>query len=367
VTDEHSGSCPTCFRRDADEGSLLCAPCRSKLRAWLADIPDLTNELQGRDRDGLAVDNRVGNVVVRGRYGGVLESVGPLDPVAYHLPGGPLSSGGGKGGPVTGSKERRLPIDVDTVDLLAPARVAGRTLLDEDAVGHASVASVLDFWVEDWRADRRKGERRPEPRVSHLSEWLLTRLDDAMDSSPAIDEFFHDVRRLRGALRAAVGLVDVPDYKHGVPCPRCQSLTLVHHPGGEYVECGSCPAVLTFLEFDDHVRSCWTAQQAHRKATMAKIKALRALLVAMRSAGWRRKTSKTTGEHQWTRDGERLVFAPCPGFDTHSATLYRTGSDARLHLYIADEFLDVPGIPALQKLARAAGLLTAPKRQEVAA
>jgi Zn ribbon nucleic-acid-binding protein len=165
---------------------------------------------------------------------------------------------------VSGSKEPRLPIDVDEVDLTAPARNAW--LLGDDQVGHTSVAGTLDFWARDWREARGGLERLPDPFVPALASWLLRRVDDAMGVHLAIDEFFHDVRRTHGALRGQLGLVDVPDYKRGVPCPKCETLALYRANGSEWVECGACGSMLTTDEYDTYVAALAAQMRQERAA-----------------------------------------------------------------------------------------------------
>jgi hypothetical protein len=168
-----------------------------------------------------------------------------------------------------------------------------------------------------------------------------------------------------------LGLVDIPEYKHGVPCRSCFALTLVRQPGADRIECGSCSSLLSFLEYDDHVRSVSAEQVQARRFRVAQIKALRSLLVAMRSAGWQYRThvDEETGwrGHTWTRDGDTIEHW------THAATdedlgvvaYHRDGTRHALTVHTA--WVTVNGFGALTKLARAAGLLTLPKRQEVAA
>jgi hypothetical protein len=280
--EEPSGSCVTCQRRDPHRG-LVCDADRPKLRSWLKEIPDLFDDLVAQDEP---------------------------DPLAA----GPVK-GQSTGGPVSGSKERKLPIDVDAHDLAEPpsvkyvkdalmptvrssgetqwvgARIPGRDdeavvwqevyphevvraektfhcrcanpeahanqparpvlVAAKDQVGYTSVASELDFWVQDWREARDLGERRPDPDVRSLALWLEVRLDDMCDAHPAVDEMFHAVRRLRSALRGVLGLIEpLPDYRPDVPCPGCSALTLFKANGSDRYECDSCPRLLTPEEFD---------------------------------------------------------------------------------------------------------------------
>ncbi|HEX2551122.1 MAG TPA: hypothetical protein VHK64_05975 [Nocardioidaceae bacterium] len=214
--EEPSGSCVTCARRDPHRG-LVCNADRSKLRSWLREIPDLFDDLVAQDEP---------------------------DPLAA----GPVK-GQSAGGPVSGSKERKLPIDEDAIDLSGPVR--GVRLLGEDQIGYSSVASELDFWVEDWREARGRGEGRPDPTVRALATWLEVRAEDACDAHPAVDEMFEAVRKLRSALRGVLKLIEpLPEYRPDVPCPGCSRLTLYKANGSDRYECDSCPRLLTPEEFD---------------------------------------------------------------------------------------------------------------------
>lgn len=386
--DQTTGSCPTCRRRDP-RNPQLCEVCRSRLRAWLFEVPSLHAELQERiEERSEPSDVRVAVTVTEWdaeakRAVRVPATVGrPADPTSYHLPSG-ASSSASRGGPVTGSKEKRLPIDTDAVDLTGPVRSAGVAVLDEDAVGYESVASVLDFWVEDWRALRGAGERRPSATVPELARWLLDRLDDAMDHSPSVDEFFHAVRRLRGALQAQLGQQEIPDYKRGVPCPHCGALALVHHSGAAYITCGWCPAQVSFLEYDEHVRALSAEQVQARRLKVAQIKAARTLLVGLRAAGWRRgcrfedandRPVKTRAEGQytiltWSRGSSRIEVSVAHGLRSPHGSIYYTPDEATDGLYasVPVDWATRYGFAALTKLARAAGILTPVKQKEKAA
>ena len=214
--EERSGSCPTCGLRDPRH-PLICDADRSKLHSWLREIPDLLAELEEtRFEPGARVD---------------------------------------VGGKVSGSRERRLPIRVDPTDLLGPAKHV--LLLGEDQIGYESVASELDFWVRDWREARGGREGLPNPDVPSLASWLERRADDAADGHPAIDEMFGAIRRIRLTLLGQLGKFDIPDYKRGIPCPRCDRLTLLRENGSDFISCASCPQLLTPAEFDR-----WTGQEA---------------------------------------------------------------------------------------------------------
>ncbi len=396
MDEEPTGNCPTCFRRDP-RTPLICDVDRSKLRSWLGDIPALFEELQElADELAEPLDHRpyVATTVTREKQDDGTRikvvtrtlTMRAADQVAYVLPAG-ASATSDRTDPVSGSKEPRLPIDVDHADLLGPVRtlMAERSRRSEDEVGFDSVASTLDFWVEDWRSDRQAGEGRPPATVPDLVRWLRDRLDDAMDHSLPIDEFFQDVRRLHGALLVALHRFEIPDHKRGIPCPRCSTLTLVHHNGSQYIECGSCPAVLSFTEFDEHVRTSWADHQARRKATMVKAKALRSLLAAMRAAGWLHTVRSEESErdedgapwhdgytvHCWHRDPELIefwvYFNDTRTLDSMWLTRADHDEDPQPLLTVSTAWIEQNGFSALQKLAKAAGLLTAPPMAALAA
>lgn len=207
--EERTGSCPCCALRDP-RTPLVCDACRSRLRSWLRELPGLLAELD---------ETR-------------------FEPAVRH----------DVGGKVTGSRERRLPIRVDPTDLLGPAKHV--LLLGEDQIGYESVASELDFWVRDWREARGGAERLPDPDVRTLASWLERRAEDACDAHPAIDEMFTAIRRIRLTLLGQLGKFDVPDYKKGVPCRRCDTMALVRHNGSDWIECGNCPELLSPDEYD---------------------------------------------------------------------------------------------------------------------
>lgn len=218
-TEEPTGNCPCCARRDP-RTPMVCDVDRSKLRSWLREIPDLYEQMVGE------------------RFESVM-------------------AGRGLGGPVSGSREKPLPIRIDPHDLSAPARVS--RLLGEDQIGYESIASELDFWVQDLREWRGRGEGRPDPDVRLLAEWLEKRIEEACDDHPAVDEMFQAVGRIRSTLRSQLGLIETPDYKEGVPCPYCDRLTLVRENGSDWIECQAqgCGKLLSPEEFQR-----WAGQEA---------------------------------------------------------------------------------------------------------
>jgi len=223
--DQATGSCVTCHRRDPREG-WVCGPCRSRMRSWLYEIPDLYTQLLDE----------------------------PLAP----------SGSPGKGGPVSGSRERPIPIRVDLFDLTHPG--AGEALYGADQVGHVPVWMTLQTWAADWMQVLDRGETGPEWWVGGFCSWMRVRVDDVCDIHPAVDEAWREIRALHGAMSAQLGLFEKPDYRYGVPCRQCNALALVRHDGSDFIECGDCPAVLTPEEYDRWVQAVAAAVKKMEKA-----------------------------------------------------------------------------------------------------
>lgn len=249
MTDDHRprGSCviPGCPRDPYPRGDgrlpLVCGPDRAQGQHWLREIPALADELGRQLTDASVPDPRGKDISV-------------------WLPAGPLAAAA-RGGRVSGSPVPRLPIDVDEVDLLAARRplMAEPGRRGEDQAGWDSVWSVLSFWAADLAEHRNRGERGQRPRdaspIPWLAGWLLDRFDEAADDWPGYRECWTDLRRVHGALRAQLGLIDVPDHKAGVSCPRCHAQRLVQLGGEVVVRCQACPTVLLESEYLEHVKT----------------------------------------------------------------------------------------------------------------
>lgn len=211
MTDQ-TGTCVCCQRRDPYRG-YACDPCRSKLRFWLGEIPDLWAQL-----------------------------------LTEELAAGQSPS---KSGRVSGTGDTRLPIRVDVWDLRGETRSAPKA--GEDQVGHLPVWVTLSTWVRDWADVRGQCEHGPaNGNVASAAVWLKERVDDMCDTHPAVDEFYRDLRRLHGALRSQLGLIDPrPEHCAGVPCRSedCDLKTLYRYPGSEFVECDSCGHLMTENEY----------------------------------------------------------------------------------------------------------------------
>lgn len=265
---EPTGRCTSCRKRDPRYG-LVCDACRSRIASWLRDIPVLHAELEQRDDPQRQPrDEREGTRAARVRDGDgrsvIVRVPGyPADPAASTAPAGSVP-GPGKGGRVSGSRETPTPLRIDPADLTASARVLALTNLREryrsppyaehhaDQIGHLPVATVLDGWVRDWRGLRDRGEGLPDPTVPELAAWLGNRVEWACDEHPAIGECMDELGQVRSVLRGALGLIEVPDYKYGVPCPACDALTLVRLNGSEWIEC-DCGELMSPDEYEKWV------------------------------------------------------------------------------------------------------------------
>lgn len=235
------------YPRDDGRLPLVCGPDVSRLQHWLREIPVLCGELQARDAPDEVMAWADVRPLLAGWHPPLLLQLEQLT-VASTLPAAAVGVAG-RGGRVSGSAEPRLPITVDAVDLLGPARSL-RRLDDEDQVGFLPIASTLDFWVQDLRDHRARGEGLPEPSVTLLAGWLLERIEEACDDWLPVDEFFEDLRRAHGALRGQLGLHEQrKEELIGIPCQSCTVRLLVRMPGSSYVECEACGHLLTEPEY----------------------------------------------------------------------------------------------------------------------
>lgn len=358
------------YPREDGRLPLVCGPDVSRLQHWLREIPVLCGELQARDApDEVMVWADVRPVLV-GWHPPLLLQMERLT-VASALPAAAVGVAG-RGGRVSGSAEPRLPITVDAVDLLGPARSL-RRLDDEDQVGFLSIASTLDFWVQDLRDHRARGEGLPEPSVTLLAGWLLERIEEACDDWLPVDEFAEDLRRAHGALRGQLGLVDVPDYRHGIPCPKCSALALVRLNGSEFIECGSCPAVLTITEYEEYVKTMSVEAVAVRKRQAVERRGMVRLLREMHAVGWRHTaeievegTDLVFTHHYWRRPAQRIGVSVQTGAGAYDYVRFKRvdeddfGED---DVAVATSWIAAAGVAQVHRLATAAGVLSVPKER----
>jgi len=180
-----------------------------------------------------------------------LDAVGTLYPhlldALAHPPAGILTAGPIPGRSnhtrVSGTPAPAVPIDIDLLDLTAPARA--RT---EPETGLLSVATVLDAWVTDWRHQRGLRERRPDQHAAELAAWLTNRLPWATTNHPRIGQFAVDIGQLHNQVTRVLGLTELV---HRLPaaCPTCDRKALTRHNGHDRVECGSCGRIWTEDEY----------------------------------------------------------------------------------------------------------------------
>lgn len=187
----------------------VCDGCRVRVRAELAEIPDL-----------------------------------------YALIPDHLEPETGTGVRVSGTRPASLPLRLEPLNLLIysldPSPVHDP---DGDQYGTMPPLVVLDQWVRDWVDARGRSEHQPVPTISTLTGWLLNRLDWALDYYPAIDEFAREidltVRAIRGAVQSHRSGNDVGT------CPmrlrddtRCNA-RLRADPYVDVITCGRCSTTWT--------------------------------------------------------------------------------------------------------------------------
>jgi len=383
--DRPRGSCviPDCprdpYRRDDGRVPLVCGPDVSRMRHWLTEMPQLVDELAARDAPEEVTARADVRPLLAGWHPPLTLALEQLT-VASALPAAVVGVAG-RGGRVSGTTEPRLPISVDAVDLHGPAR-STRRIQGEDDIGYLPVASTLDFWVQDLRDHRGRGEGLPEPSVTVLAGWLLERIDEAADDWLPVDEFFEDLRRAHGALRGQLGLIDVPDYRKGVPCSKCSALSLVRQ--ADWVICSACGAYLKITEYEEYTLTLATAVSAEerekRRRAAVERRAVVRLLKEMHAAGWRHRmhwcepARDEDGApldeggpllHQWHRGREVMEMAYF-GEVRYGALYYGNdvveGDDAIPSvLSVALGWVAEHGVARLHKLASAAGVLSVPR------
>lgn len=273
-----AGGCPVCFtlRPDSDprqpHNPPVCDGDRALLDTWLGEITRLHDQLTEPEQpivDRRRHDRYATAYLPDGHRHTWNKGSYASDPVAVLGGVAPINSRS-KAPSVSGSRERPIPINTDRHDLTSPAR--GANLTDagrqhpEDHVGHLGAATILDGWVRSWRDHLWPGHHLPDSSVTELVKWLRTRLEDACDYYPIIDEFAWEIRNLRGSLRAAAGETDPqPERCDGVPCKRCDLMTLYRQPGGD-VACvdPDCASVLREDEYLDWVKTLAAEQKIRR-------------------------------------------------------------------------------------------------------
>lgn len=231
----------------------VCEHDRSRLVRELAAVGAMHDRLV--NPPPIDADRRRANVLDKqGRPTGELRW---RDPVAAVLPVDSIRNGVGAP-PVSGSREALVPVNLTALDLTGAARrpnpTADARAHPEDQIGRLSVATALDSWVRDWRDLLYRDHRLPVPVVPTLSAWLSNRIDDACDRHPIIADFAAELRDLASALRGALGETEPrPVLLDGIPCRKCDLVSLLRRPGDEYIDCDGCGLLYTEGEYREWV------------------------------------------------------------------------------------------------------------------
>lgn len=239
----------------------VCDACRSWLSGTIGDTRILAEQLA--EPEAQVRDVRVAPVRGKGGYA-VRDDHGGLvlrwrDPVANAQPAGPVSTRR-RESRVSGTHGAPVPANLTTVDLIRPAWYGSRGpytrgLLgkDEDQVGDLALATVLEDWVREWRRARSRGEGMPDLTVEAMTRWLASRVQWACDDYPEVRAFADDIQLYRSIMRRMLGMSERPEYKFGVACPKCTQRNLFRKIGSDWVECGSCPAIMSPAEYQTHI------------------------------------------------------------------------------------------------------------------
>src|SRR5688500_16889232 len=212
MTDEPSGDCIICARRDA-HSPPACDLCRHRFGSRLWELRDLH----------------------------------ALLPAA-------LAPGRGGGERVSGSREAPVPLRLEALDLAAAADPADRELfargvlgIDTDQVGSLSVATILQpHCVEMARLLELPA---PAPDVSVMVSWLSRHTAWAFTDYPEVVDLVEDVTTLVYGMRTLLNVSRKPIYLKD-PCPSCAVKALRRDPGGGEVECGHCRRTWPHDQFD---------------------------------------------------------------------------------------------------------------------
>ncbi len=255
LDDCNSERCKGCRPRATERG-LVCNSNRTGISVELGEIPALYARL-GEEPDPVDHQDWVrlpvptsDPVLLRPWY---WERPGheAEDVLARLLPMGIVRSGGQA--PVSGTRERPVPANLERLDLAADSRARFRGVFGPDQVGHVAVATELATWVRIWREDMFADHSLPPSEVPELVRWLSDRLHDACDAHPAIDDFAADVHRIRHALRRALGLTSgLPEKCRGVQCRACDRMNTLYREGG-LVQCKWCGLNYSERGYEDWV------------------------------------------------------------------------------------------------------------------
>lgn len=254
VRDHHATGCDSecrgCLPAEAVTGEAFCAGCSTKLRRWLDEIPELFADVVDPPS---VVDTRQAHQNVTTAAEDVGDPIGrPRDPVAALLPAGAVC-GASRQPRVTGGADEALAVRYVEA---GPGSVHV-TGYPDDQIGDPPPAVVLDSWCRDWQHQRNQGELLPAPSVANLCRWLGDRLDWALARHGAIADFHDEIRGMHSRLWSEAGRVEPrPELCHGVPCRRCDLLSLWRKPDGTGdVECHN-PDCRTVYRADEY--TAWT-------------------------------------------------------------------------------------------------------------
>lgn len=234
--------CVVC-QHNLPDYSQVCQGCRARLAADLAELPALIAEATT-----LTVPHwewrHVGAELGCARRVKVLTWRTP--------PAGPTGSPGRVR--VTGTRTAPLPVSVELLNLVGPGSPSV-TDPHGDQIGELPPRWWLLTVAEDW-AEQLGYTLRARTTVAALARWLGNHLDWACDHNEAIADFAGELRRQRGILRNAAGLVAPrPELCEGVACPKCDLRALYRQPSSEFIHCGTCPNLLTQEEYDQAVKA----------------------------------------------------------------------------------------------------------------
>lgn len=213
MTDDPSGTCTVCRRRDPDYPPA-CGLCRRRLAARLWELRDL-----------------------------------------HCLLGAALGLGQSGTEKVSGSREVPVPLRLEPLDLAAPADQADRPLfvrgvlgLDDAQVGSLSVATILQTRCGEMSA--LLGVEQPRDDVPTMVSWLSRHLSWAWSDYPDVADLADEVTALTYSLRALLNVSRKPIYLKEF-CPSCGFKALKRDPGGgSEVECGHCRRTWDFEQFE---------------------------------------------------------------------------------------------------------------------
>ncbi len=193
---------------------------------------------------------------------------GAKDAASRKLPAAPVPAPS-KQPMVSGSKARTIPL-TDVADLTAGAHPGGVHDPHHDQVGHHSVATLLNEWVDRWHEHFFSYQRRPEPTLEAMTGWLLgVRLELVADADAAIADFAQEIRDMQAVIRFHLG--ESPRRRApmwGVPCPRCRlmsQLMLDPEDPDRRRECASCGKLMAESEYHAYLRNLTDQYRADGK------------------------------------------------------------------------------------------------------